>query len=95
MSGKRRAAVCFHYYQSKRQSLNQFMAKQINAGRQIYIVYPLIQESEKMDLLDLENGYNYIRETFPDYKVSKVHGKLKAAEKDYQMQQFASGHTTF
>ncbi|MBP6663313.1 MAG: ATP-dependent DNA helicase RecG [Paludibacter sp.] len=89
----RKPIQTFHYYQSKRQSLNQFMAKQINAGRQIYIVYPLIQESEKMDLLDLENGYNYIRETFPDYKVSKVHGKLKAAEKDYQMQQFASGQT--
>lgn len=89
----RKPIQTFHYYQSKRQSLNQFMAKQINAGRQIYIVYPLIQESEKMDLLDLENGYNYICETFPDYKVSKVHGKLKAAEKDYQMQQFASGQT--
>ena len=89
----RKPIQTFHYYQSKRQSLNQFMAKQINAGRQIYIVYPLIQESEKMDLLDLENGYNYILETFPDYKVSKVHGKLKAAEKDYQMQQFASGQT--
>lgn len=46
-----------------------------------------------MDLLDLENGYNYICETFPDYKVSKVHGKLKAAEKDYQMQKFVSGET--
>ena len=89
----RKPIETFHYYQSKRQSLNQFMAKQINAGRQIYIVYPLIQESEKMDLLDLENGYNYIRETFPIYKVSKVHGKLKAAEKDYQMQQFATGQT--
>ncbi|MBN2765113.1 MAG: ATP-dependent DNA helicase RecG [Paludibacteraceae bacterium] len=89
----RKPIETFHYYQSKRQSLNQFMAKQINAGRQIYIVYPLIQESEKMDLLDLENGYNYIRETFPMYKVSKVHGKLKAAEKDYQMQQFATGQT--
>ena len=52
----RKPIQTFHYYQSKRQSLNQFMAKQINAGRQIYIVYPLIQESEKMDLLDLENG---------------------------------------
>ena len=89
----RKPIQTFHYYENKRQALNQFMAKQVNAGRQIYIVYPLIQESEKMDLQDLENGYNYICETFPQYKVSKVHGKLKAAEKDYQMQQFAGGKT--
>lgn len=89
----RKPIQTFHYYENKRQALNQFMAKQVNAGRQIYIVYPLIQESEKMDLQDLENGYNYICETFPHYKVSKVHGKLKAAEKDYQMQQFAGGKT--
>ncbi len=87
----RKPIQTYHYYENKRQSLNQFIAKQVNAGRQIYIVYPLIQESEKMDLQDLENGYNYICETFPDYKVCKVHGKLKAAEKDYQMQKFVSG----
>lgn len=87
----RKPIQTFHYYQTKRQSLNQFIAKQINEGRQIYIVYPLIQESEKMDLQDLENGYNYICETFPQYKVCKVHGKLKAAEKDFQMQRFVSG----
>lgn len=87
----RKPIQTYHYYESKRQSLNQFIAKQVNAGRQVYIVYPLIQESEKMDLQDLENGYNYICETFPTYKVCKVHGKLKAAEKDYQMQKFVSG----
>ncbi|HRZ97447.1 MAG TPA: ATP-dependent DNA helicase RecG [Paludibacter sp.] len=87
----RKPIQTFHYYQSKRQSLNQFIAKQVQAGRQIYIVYPLIQESEKMDLQDLENGYNYICETFPGYKVCKVHGKLKAAEKDFQMQKFVTG----
>ncbi len=87
----RKPIQTYHYYENKRQSLNQFIAKQVNAGRQIYIVYPLIQESEKMDLQDLENGYNYICETFPGFKVCKVHGKLKAAEKDYQMQKFVSG----
>jgi len=87
----RKPIQTFHHYQTKRQSLNQFIAKQIKEGRQIYIVYPLIQESEKMDLQDLENGYNYICETFPQYKVCKVHGKLKAAEKDFQMQRFVSG----
>ncbi len=87
----RKPIQTYHYYQNKRQGLNQFIAKQVNAGRQIYIVYPLIQESEKMDLQDLENGYNYISETFPDYKICKVHGKLKNAEKEHQMQIFVSG----
>lgn len=87
----RKPIQTYHYYQSKRQSINQFIAKQVQAGRQIYIVYPLINESEKMDLQDLENGYNYIQETFPNYKVSKIHGKLKPREKDYQMQKFVSG----
>ena len=87
----RKPIQTYHYYQSKRQSINQFIAKQVQAGRQIYIVYPLINESEKMDLQDLENGYNYIQETFPNYKVSKIHGKLKPSEKDYQMQKFVSG----
>lgn len=89
----RKPIQTYHYYQSKRQGLNQFIAKQVNAGRQIYIVYPLIQESEKMDLQDLENGYSYICETFPNYKVSKVHGKMKAADKDCQMQQFVTAKT--
>ena len=87
----RKPIQTYHYYQSKRQSINQFISKQVQAGRQIYIVYPLINESEKMDLQDLENGYNYIQETFPNYKVSKIHGKLKPREKDYQMQKFVSG----
>lgn len=89
----RKPIETYHYYESKRQSLNQFIAKQVNQGRQVYIVYPLIQESEKMDLQDLENGYNYITETFPQYKVSKVHGKLKAVEKEFQMQRFVSGES--
>lgn len=89
----RKPIQTFHYYQNKRQALFQFMAKQINAGRQIYVVYPLIEESEKLDLQDLENGYNYLLEVFPQYKISKVHGKMKAAEKDFQMQKFVSGET--
>lgn len=87
----RKPIQTYHYYESKRQGLNQFIHKQIAEGRQIYIVYPLIQESEKMDLQDLENGYNYICETFPQFKVCKIHGKLKPVEKDYQMQLFVSG----
>ncbi len=89
----RKPIQTYHYYENKRQGLNQFIAKQVEAGRQIYIVYPLIQESEKSDLQNLETGYDYIREVFPNYKISMVHGKLKAAEKEYQMQKFVSGET--
>jgi len=89
----RKPIQTYHYYESKRQSLNGFIAKQVEAGRQVYIVYPLIQESEKSDLQNLETGYEYICETFPRYSVSKVHGKLKAKEKDFQMQKFVRGET--
>jgi len=89
----RKPIQTYHYYENKRQGLNQFIAKQVEVGRQIYIVYPLIQESEKIDLQNLETGYDYMREVFPNYKISMVHGKLKPAEKEYQMQKFVSGET--
>lgn len=60
--------------------------KQIEEGRQVYIVYPLIKESEKIDLKNLEEGYQHILEEFPGCTVAKVHGKMKSAEKDEQMQ---------
>ena len=69
----------------------QGLGSQLKAGRQAYIVYPLIQENEKTDLLSLEEGYEYIRDIFRDYKVAFVHGKMKPDEKDYQMGLFASG----
>lgn len=89
----RKPIQTYHYYESKRQGLNQFIAKQVEMGRQIYIVYPLIQESEKSDLQNLETGYEYMREVFPTYTISKVHGKLKSAEKDHEMQRFVRGET--
>ena len=89
----RKPIQTYHYYENKRQGLNQFIAKQVEAGRQIYIVYPLIQESEKIDLQNLETGYEYMREVFPTYTISKVHGKLKPAEKDREMQKFVTGQT--
>jgi len=89
----RKPIQTYHYYENKRQGLNQFIAKQVEMGRQIYIVYPLIQESEKIDLQNLETGYEYMREVFPTYTISKVHGKLKAAEKDHEMQKFVRGET--
>lgn len=89
----RKPIQTYHYYENKRQGLNQFIYKQVMAGRQIYVVYPLIQESEKVDLQNLEAGYEYMREVFPDFRISMVHGKLKPAEKDFQMQKFVSGET--
>jgi ATP-dependent DNA helicase RecG len=89
----RKPIQTYHYYDNKRPSINGFIAKQIEAGRQVYIVYPLIQESEKIDLRNLEEGYEYMREVFPNYSISMVHGKLKPKEKDYQMQKFVTGET--
>lgn len=89
----RKPIQTYHYYENKRQALNNFIYKQIQAGRQAYVVYPLIEESEKMDLQNVNEGYEYFREFFPGFKVSMVHGKLKPAEKDHQMQLFVSGET--
>ena len=89
----RKPVQTYHYYENKRQALNGFIHKQIKVGRQIYVVYPLIEESEKMDLQNATDGYEYFRDTFPEFKVSLIHGRLKPAEKDYQMQQFVEGKT--
>lgn len=82
-----------HQFDSRRANLYAFMRKQIMEGRQVYIVYPLIQESEKMDIKNLEEGYMHICEEFPEYKVSKVHGKLRPAEKEEEMQRFLKNET--
>ena len=89
----RKAIQTYHYYESKRNSLLGFISKQINAGRQVYVVYPLIQESEKMDYRHLEEGYAYLKEVFPNYMISMVHGKMKPAEKEAHMQKFVTGET--
>lgn len=89
----RKPIQTIHQFDNRRASMYDFIRKQIEAGRQIYIVYPLIQESEKMDIKNLEDGYEHICEEFPQYKVSKVHGKMKLAEKDAEMQRFISGET--
>ena len=82
-----------HQFDNRRASLYAFIRNQIEAGRQVYIVYPLIQESEKMDIKNLEDGYTNICEEFPEYRVSKVHGKMKPAEKDAEMQRFLAKQT--
>ena len=78
-------------YDNHRHEVYRFIGSQLKAGRQIYIVYPLIQENEKLDLRNLEEGYEIIKETFPDYRVCFVHGKMKPSEKEYQMQLFVTG----
>lgn len=80
-------------YENSRTSVNQIIRKELQSGRQIYIVYPLIQENEKLDLKNVEDGFQYARETFSDFNVGLVHGKMKPADKDRQMQLFATGKT--
>ncbi len=87
----RKPITTIHQYDNRIPELHQFIAKEIEEGRQVYIVYPLIKESEKMDLKNLEEGYEQIKAAFPTYNICKVHGKMKSAEKDEQMQLFVSG----
>jgi len=89
----RKPVQTVHYSILRRTSVNTFIRSQIDAGRQVYVVYPLIQENEKLDLQDLENGFNALCETFPEYRISMVHGKMKAKDKDLQMQRFVNGET--
>lgn len=77
-------------YDQQREQLYQFLYKELALGRQAYIVYPLIEENEKLDLLSLQEGYEMICQTFPNHRVAFVHGKMKPAEKDHQMELFAS-----
>ncbi|MDE5849740.1 MAG: ATP-dependent DNA helicase RecG [Muribaculaceae bacterium] len=80
-------------YDDNRNEVYRHLWNEIQKGRQAYIVYPLIQESEKIDMKSAEEGYERIRRIFPGVGVSLVHGKMKPAEKDFQMQKFASGET--
>jgi ATP-dependent DNA helicase RecG len=82
-----------HYFENRRQQVNNFLRQQIEKGTQVYIVYPLISESEALDLKNLEDGYRHITEAFPDVKVSMVHGKMKPNIKDAAMQAFKNGET--
>lgn len=89
----RKPIQTLHKYDNQMTSLFNGIRQQIGIGRQVYIVYPLITESEKIDLKNLEEGYAYLQEVFPQYKMSKVHGRMKPAEKEEEMQKFASGET--
>ena len=89
----RKPIVTQHVYDSKMSSLYDGIRKQINLGRQVYIVYPLIEESEKIDLKNLETGFEMLSRVFPEFRLSKVHGKMKSKEKEDEMQRFVSGET--
>ena len=89
----RKPVQTLHYNIERRTSINQFITQQIDLGRQVYVVYPLIQENENLDLQDLQNGYQQLCQTFPQYSISMVHGKMRAKDKDEQMQRFLEGKT--
>ena len=89
----RKPIKTYHYFESGRLSLQKFMRDQISRGRQIYVVYPLILESEKMDYLSLQEGFDAIVRDFPlpQYRVAVCHGKMKAEDKQQSMEEFKSG----
>jgi ATP-dependent DNA helicase RecG len=89
----RKPIKTIHRFDSHRLQVNQFLKEQIAAGRQVYIVYPLIDESEKLDLKHLMDGYESACRSFPDAAISIVHGKMKPAAKDYEMARFVKGET--
>lgn len=80
-----------HRYDNKKAQLYDFLRKEIQAGRQVYVVYPLIEGSEKLDYKNLEEGFELFKEVFSEYKVCMVHGRMKAADKDTEMQKFITG----
>ncbi len=89
----RRPIKTTHQYDSHRLQVNAFLKQQIDAGRQVYIVYPLIEESEKLDLKHLMDGYESIARAFPDYAISILHGQMKSEAKDFEMGRFLKGET--
>ena len=89
----RKPVTTVHRFDSTRASMYEFVRGQLRMGRQAYIVYPLIRESEKMDIRNLEDGYATVCEVFPEYSISRVHGKMKPAEKDEEMRRFVQGET--
>lgn len=89
----RKPVKTYHVYSEKRRNLYESVRKQLQEGRQVYIVYPLIEESEKMDLKNLTEGFETTKQIYPEYNVCMVHGKMKPAEKEAEMQKFVSGET--
>ena len=89
----RKPIQTIHKYDNQKVSLYDGIRREVAKGRQVYVVYPLIKESEKMDLQNLEDGFKDLQAIFPTYRMSKVHGKMKAIEKETEMQAFVKGET--
>ena len=89
----RKPIQTFHYYYNDSSRIIEGIKSELSKGRQVYIVYPLIKENERMDLLDLERGYNQLVEILPQYKIGQLHGKMKPIDKEEAMQRFANGET--
>ena len=89
----RKPIVTVHRYDANRLKVFQFLRDQINLGRQVYIVYPLIEESETLDYKDLTDGYESVARAFPEFEISIVHGRMKGEEKDFEMQRFVKRET--
>ena len=89
----RKPVVTIHKYDNQMTSLYQGIRQQILWGRQVYIVFPLIKESERIDLQNLEEGFEALRQVFPEFQLSKVHGQMKPADKEEEMQRFVRGET--
>ena len=87
----RKPIKTLHFFDSKRKQVFQFLDDEIKKGRQAYIVYPLIEESEKLDLKNLQTGYETVKKVFPHYKVSMVHGRMRAEDKEEEMRRFKAG----
>ena len=89
----RKPIQTMHMYDNNPEKLYSGINQQIQEGRQVYMVYPLVKESEKLDLKNVEAAYVHLQKVFPEYKISMVHGQMKPADKDAEMQRFASGET--
>ena len=89
----RKPIQTLHKIDNQLTSLYQSIRRQINLGRQVYIVFPLIKENEKIDLKNLEEGYETLKQAFPEFRLSKIHGRMKSAEKEAEMEQFVKGKT--
>lgn len=89
----RKPIQTLHRYDDQTTSLYSGIRREVAAGRQVYVVFPLIKESEKIDLKNLEEGYNQLRDAFPDMTLGRVHGQMKAQDKEAEMQRFVAGET--
>ena len=89
----RKPIKTIHFFDSKRKQVYDFMREELKKGRQAYVVFPLIEESEKMDIKNLQDGYEVLKKVFPEHKISMVHGRLKPAEKEEEMMRFKNRET--